>query len=62
MDVGSHIAILEPFKVGMKEVALSYLQFADDTMFFCFGKEESFLILNHILEFFEAMSGLRSKS
>lgn len=50
--------ILEPFKVGAKEVNLSHLQFADDTIFFCLGKEESFLILNHTLGFFEAMSGL----
>lgn len=27
-----------PLKVGSKEVVLSYLQFVDDTMFFCFGQ------------------------
>lgn len=26
--------IIDPFKVGSKEVAFSYLQLADDTMFF----------------------------
>lgn len=30
-----------------------------NTILFCSGKEESFLILNHMVEFFEAMSGLK---
>lgn len=58
-------SILETFKIGIKEVPLSHLQFADDTMLFCYGNEESFLVLNHILGFFEAMLELkinRSKS
>lgn len=51
--------IIEPFKIGKNEVALSHLQFVDDTMLFCFGKEESFHILNHMVVFFEQMSGLK---
>lgn len=31
--------IIEPFRVGMNEVALSHLQFVDDTMLFCYGNE-----------------------
>lgn len=48
-----------PFKLGSKVVVISHLEFADDMMFFCFDKEDSFLILNYILGFFEAMSGLK---
>lgn len=40
-------------------MSLSHLQFADDTIFFCSEKEESFFILSHILAFFEAMSRLK---
>lgn len=47
--------IIDSFKVGSKEVALSQLQFADDTIFFYSGKEDLFFILNHILGFFEGM-------
>ena len=49
--------ILEPFKVGFKEVALWHLQFANGTMFFCFGKEN--FILNYILGFLELISRLK---
>lgn len=45
--------------MASKEVALSYLQFVGDAVFFCYGKEESFLILNHVLRFFEAILGLK---
>ena len=48
-----------PFKLGSTVVVLSHLQFADDMMFFCFNKEDFFLILNYILGFFKAMSGLK---
>lgn len=41
--------IVEPFRIGRYEVTLSHLQFADNTMLFCFGKEESFLTLNHMV-------------
>lgn len=51
--------IVELFKIGRNEVVLSHLQFADDTMLFCFGKEESFLILIHVVAFFEDYSGLK---
>jgi len=40
-------------------VVLLHLQFADDPMLFCFRKEESFHTLNHMVEFFEEMLGLK---
>lgn len=62
MDILSRIVtkgvqgqVIEPFE----EVALSHLQFADDTIFFCFGKVDPFFLVNNILAFFETMSGLR---
>lgn len=55
---GLGVKLLEPFKVGSKEVALWHLQFVDGTIIFCFGKENSF-ILNYILGFLEAMLGLK---
>lgn len=51
--------IVELFKIGRNEVVLSHLRFADDTMLFCFGKEESFLILIHVVAFFEDYSGFK---
>ena len=51
--------IIDPFKIGRDEVTLSHLKFVDDTMLFCFGKEEFFLILNHMVAFFVDMSGLK---
>lgn len=50
--------IIDSFRIGRYEVALSYLQYADDTTSFCFGKE-SFLILNHMMAFLEDMSRLK---
>ena len=49
--------IIDSFRAGRNEVALSHLQFVDATMLFCSGKEESFLILNHMVAFFEDLSG-----
>lgn len=51
--------LIDPFSIGANEVALSHLQFVDDTMLFCSGKEEAFLIFNHIVGFFEDLSGLK---
>lgn len=45
--------ITESFEVDKENVALSHLQFDDDTIFFCSGDDVKFLILNHILAFFE---------
>lgn len=50
--------IIEGFEVGKDKVAFSHLHFIDDTVLFCSGKE-SLLILNHIVAFFESMSGLK---
>ncbi|WP_420914570.1 reverse transcriptase domain-containing protein [Candidatus Phytoplasma australasiaticum] len=47
--------IIEGFEVGREKVALSHLQFVDDTIFFCSGRQDSFLILNYILRFFESL-------
>lgn len=38
---------------------MSHLRSVDDTMLFYFGNEDPFLILNHMVEFFEAMWGLK---
>ena len=51
--------IIEPFKIGRDGVVLLHLQFAGDTMLFCSRKEESFHTLNHMVQFFEEMSGLK---
>ena len=51
--------IIESFKIGRDGVVLSHLQFADDTLLFCYGKEESFHTINHMVEFFEEMLGLK---
>lgn len=51
--------IIEPLRIGSNEVALLHLQFADDKILFCSGKGESFMIINHMVESLEAMSGLK---
>lgn len=49
---------LEDFEVR-KTITLSHLQFSNDTIFFGSSKRDPFLILNHILAFFEAMLRLK---
>ena len=44
-------SILECFEVGKDRVSMSHRQLVDDTIFFFFGKEKSFLISNHIFGF-----------
>lgn len=51
--------VLEGFVVGRDRTSLFYLQFVDDTILFCLGKEASFRNLNSLLSFFEALSGLK---
>lgn len=51
--------IIEGFEVDLEKVSLSHLQFVDDTIFLCSSNEESFLILNHIIGFFEDLLGLK---
>lgn len=48
------------FQVGWEKVVLSHLQFANNMIFFCFSKEESFLNLNQIYRFLKLfrVSGL----
>lgn len=48
--------------MGKVLVHLSHLQFANDTLFlFGSGQESSYVNLNRLLLFFEAMSGLKTK-
>lgn len=51
--------IIEPFRVG--GMKWHYLTFSLWTIlcYFCSGKEKSFFILNHMVGFFENMSGLK---
>lgn len=51
--------IIDPFWIRRNEVSLSHCQFVNETMLFCSGKEEFFIILNHMVALFEDMSGLK---
>ena len=46
-------------KVGNKEVEVSFLQFADDTLFFCEESWSNVVIMKSILRGFELASGLK---
>lgn len=62
VDVKSRIVskcVEGTFEVGEDKVALSHLQFTDDTLFFYSGNEDSFCTSNHILTIFEEISGFR---
>lgn len=52
-------SIIESFRVGSKEVAISHLQFVDDTILFCYSKEEFSLSIIQMVDFFESISGLK---
>lgn len=54
--------LIGPFEVGEDKIPFSRLRFADDTLFLCSRSGNSFLMLNHILVFFEEMLGLKIKS
>lgn len=54
--------LIEPFEVGEDKIPLSHIQFADATLFLRSRSESSFLMLNHILVFFEEMLELKIKS
>lgn len=50
--------VIKTLKVGNKEVNLSHLQFAKDTIIFCPQNEEKARNCRRLLQFFEVMSGL----
>jgi len=51
--------LLSGVKVGNKEVKVSFLQFADDTLFFCEDSWCNVVIMKSILRGFEIASGLK---
>ena len=51
--------LVESIEVGEKQVKVSMLQFADDTLFFCKASIQSVLTLKAILKCFELASGLK---
>jgi len=53
------IGVLEGIKVGEKEVEVTLLQFADDTLFVCQPNYQSILAIKAILCSFEVVSSLR---
>jgi len=55
----SRIQILERVKVGHKSVEVNFLQFADDTLFFCQPQIHSVLEIKAILQSFEVVSSLK---
>jgi len=55
----SRVGILEGVYVGKKEVEVKFLQFADDTIFFCQPKYECMVAIKAILRSFDIVSGLK---
>lgn len=53
------LGILEAAEVGRKEIKISHLQYADDTIFSCPGKMENAVAIKHLLRNFELLSGLK---
>ena len=51
--------LMSGVKVGNKEVEVSFLQFADDTLFFCEESWSNVVIMKSILRGFELASGLK---
>jgi len=51
--------LVESIEVGEKQVKVSMLQYADDTLFFCKASIQSVLTLRAILKCFELASGLK---
>ena len=52
-------SMLSGVKIGRKEVEVSILQFADDTVFFCENSFSNVVTLKAILRGFELASGLK---
>lgn len=59
MYAGVEKGVVEGFLVGYDGVQLLRHQFADDTFFFYYEKENSFRNLNEFLFFFQPILGLR---
>ena len=53
------VNLLSGVKIGSKEVDVSFLQFADDTLFFCEESRSNVIIMKIILRGFELASGLK---
>jgi len=51
--------LLSGIKVGSKEVEVSFLQFADDTLFFCEESGSNVITMKSILRGFELASGMK---
>ncbi|RVX04354.1 putative mitochondrial protein [Vitis vinifera] len=51
--------VLEGFRVGRNRTRVSYLQFADDTIFFSSTREEDMMTLKNVLLVFGHISGLK---
>ena len=51
--------VLEGFRVGRNRTRVSYLQFADDTIFFSSTRQEDMMTLKSVLLVFGHISGLK---
>lgn len=51
--------IIEAVEVGVENIKVSHLQYADDTIFTCTGKMDNVRGIKNILRNFELMSGLK---
>jgi len=51
--------LFKGIKVGRKEISITMLQFADDTLFFCKETTQNVMVLKSILRCFELASGLK---
>lgn len=53
------IGMIEAAKVGGESLEVSHLQFADDTIFMCSGKQKNVRAIKQVLRNFELISGLK---
>lgn len=51
--------LIKGASVGTKQLGISHLQFADDTIIFCEGELEEVMNIKRVLRCFEVLSGLR---
>ncbi|CAL5415768.1 unnamed protein product [Camellia sinensis] len=59
MHRAHELGIIKGVKVGAKEVMISHLQFADDSMLFCEADLEQIVHIKRVLRCFEILSGMR---
>lgn len=50
---------MKPALIGLRKVAISHLQYADDVVFLCSQEKENRIALKRILKLIELMSGLK---